>query len=550
MNSGFDEVSRSDGVIEEGTILFFAAMNETQGGEIAASRFVESNTLTNYTELNALFILPIGEENSAYQQRYDGYHAGLVDAINGTNNVEWWEVDLSTLDGLDEKLSGCIYQYVLTGTGRLAHAVVNAVEASSCLSPALVGTFDTSSDIYQLVEEKRLLFAMDQQYHLQSWSPIVMATLYLQAGLVLTPPPGGVYLSGPKAVTSKTKPDEVSLICLEEAFPVCGGATLDSLSSSECPCTERNQIKIGGVVHNTFSPFWDAVFDGAEQAARDYQIELDFIRFERQDNATVLYDKMAGQILSLCESGNIDGLFVSITDEVVVDAVRKCIEMGIPIVSINAGYDESIELGLIHHIGMVEDDAGYRAGVEMVKTATFSRAACLNHWPLNPNILQRCAGFERAMKEAGIDIVPQILVPADDSTLYDTTNDYAAYKSLIEEEIGEPGDWEEYGFLLPGAFQIPAALALMKDHPRASLATFDTNTVLYDALERGEILFGIDQQPYLQGYLPIPILTNAISSGQYFIQHAIKTGPTFVFSRPSRFANSCENDVLAVCEYT
>ena len=56
MNSGFDEVSRSDGVIEEGTILFFAAMNETQGGEIAASRFVESNTLTNYTELNALFI--------------------------------------------------------------------------------------------------------------------------------------------------------------------------------------------------------------------------------------------------------------------------------------------------------------------------------------------------------------------------------------------------------------------------------------------------------------------------------------------------------------
>ena len=90
----------------------------------------------------------------------------------------------------------------------------------------------------------------------------------------------------------------------------------------------------------------------------------------------------------------------------------------------------------------------------------------------------------------------------------------------------------------------------MKDHPLASLATFDTNTVLYDALERGEILFGIDQQPYLQGYLPIPILTNAISSGQYFIQHAIKTGPTFVFSRPSRFANSCENDVLAVCEYT
>ena len=84
---------------------------------------------------------------------------------------------------------------------------------------------------------------------------------------------------------------------------------------------------------------------------------------------------------------------------------------------------------------------------------------------------------------------------SDNITLYDTSNNYAAYKSLIEKEIGESGNWEEYGFLLPGAFQISPALALKKDHPGAALATFDTNEDLYDALENGDILFGIDHQP-------------------------------------------------------
>ena len=258
---------------------------------------------------------------------------------------------------------------------------------------------------------------------------------------MLAPPPGGVHLSGPKASTPQTQPDELSRIHAECAFPVCGSEV--KLMSSECPCTDRREIKIGGVFHNTFSPFWDAVFGGAEQAARDYQIELDFVRFEMQEDAIALYEKMAEQIRSLCDGG-INGLFVSITDAIVVEAVRECIDMGKAIISINAGSEESKDLGLIRHIGMLEEVAGYDAGREMVKMATFPKAVCLNHWPLNPNIIQRCTGFERAMEEAGIEVLPQISVPADNITLYDTSNNYAAYKYLIEKEIRESGNWDKY----------------------------------------------------------------------------------------------------------
>jgi len=61
------------------------------------------------------------------------------------------------------------------------------------------------------------------------------------------------------------------------------------------------------------------------------------------------------------------------------------------------------------------------------------------------------------------------------------------------------------------------------------LATFDINTEVIDAIAAGDISFAIDQQQYLQGYLPIVFLTlnkqnlNTVGGGQ-----PILTGPGFV----------------------
>ena len=122
-----------------------------------------------------------------------------------------------------------------------------------------------------------------------------------------------------------------------------------------------------------------------------------------------------------------------------------------------------------------------------------------------------------------------------------------AYKYLIEKEIGESGNWEEYGFLLPGAFQISPALALKKDHPGAALATFDTNEDLTTHLKMETSSLESISSPLPARILPIPILTNAIASNHYFLQHSIKTGPTFVITRPIHRSDG-EHDVFTVCE--
>ena len=43
-------------------------------------------------------------------------------------------------------------------------------------------------------------------------------------------------------------------------------------------------------------------------------------------------------------------------------------------------------------------------------------------------------------------------------------------------------------------------------HRRVKLATFDLSPEVLSALKDGQLLFAIDQQPYLQGYLPVMML--------------------------------------------
>ena len=81
--------------------------------------------------------------------------------------------------------------------------------------------------------------------------------------------------------------------------------------------------------------------------------------------------------------------------------------------SINAGYEDSKKMGLIHHIGMVERSAGYAAGNKMASMENFNKAFCINHAPGLEGLDNRCKGFEEAMADLGIQYIAEIAVPED-----------------------------------------------------------------------------------------------------------------------------------------
>ncbi len=53
----------------------------------------------------------------------------------------------------------------------------------------------------------------------------------------------------------------------------------------------------------------------------------------KEDEAT-LHTKMANQIHALCMQKGIDGLFVSIPSDLVVDAIQECLDLNIPVISL------------------------------------------------------------------------------------------------------------------------------------------------------------------------------------------------------------------------
>lgn len=94
----------------------------------------------------------------------------------------------------------------------------------------------------------------------------------------------------------------------------------------------------------------------------------------------LIYEQMAARIRNLCDSG-VDGIFVTIPADNVVEAVRRCHELRVPVVSVNSGKGASEELGLVHHIGQDEYSGGYGGAVRMIAAGMTRGCKCPVCWP-------------------------------------------------------------------------------------------------------------------------------------------------------------------------
>ncbi len=87
------------------------------------------------------------------------------------------------------------------------------------------------------------------------------------------------------------------------------------------------------------------------------------------------------------------------------------------------------------------------------------------------------------------------------------------------------------GILTLGPTGAAPTLAALTDEGllgEIQLATFDLSPEVLEAIRDGEMLFAIDQQQYLQGYLPIVLLTLFNTNLNTIANDVVMTGPGFV----------------------
>ena len=221
------------------------------------------------------------------------------------------------------------------------------------------------------------------------------------------------------------------------------------------------------------------------------------------------------RIIEQATASNPDGIITTIADyDVLRGPITKAIKKGIPVITINSGtHEQSRNLGALMHVGQPEYDAGYGAGLK-AKEAGVTKFLCVNHFFTNPVSVERCQGFADAM---GVDLGNQMI---------DSGIDPAGIQSKVEAYMR--ANPETNGILTLGPTSAhPTLRALKKIDRDVYFATFDLSGEIAKGIKDGVIAFGIDQQPYLQGYVPVVVLAlynrygvlpgNNINSGPGFV---------------------------------
>ena len=224
-----------------------------------------------------------------------------------------------------------------------------------------------------------------------------------------------------------------------------------------------------------------------------------------------------GRIVQQAAASNPDGIIVTIADfDVLSGPVRNAVDKGIPVITINSGTaEQSAKLGALLHVGQPEYDAGFGAG-KRAKAKGVKKFLCVNHYITNPASVERCKGYADAL---GVDVGSQMIDSGQDPS--EIKNKVIAYLRA------NPGT---NGILTLGPTSAHPTLAALDTIGRAGdihFGTFDLSGEIAKAIKSGVIAFAIDQQPYLQGYLPVVILTNLVRYG-VLPSGNINSGPGFV----------------------
>ncbi len=223
------------------------------------------------------------------------------------------------------------------------------------------------------------------------------------------------------------------------------------------------------------------------------------------------------RIIEQAAASNPDGIIATIADfDVLSGPLSDAVARGIPVITINSGTQEqSKEIGALLHVGQPEYDAGFGAG-ERAKAAGVTSFLCVNHYITNPASVERCQGFADAL---GVELGSQMI---------DAGQDPGEILSKVQAYLQTNPDTN--GILTLGPTSAEPTIAALDASGKSGaifFGTFDLSEQIANAIKADVIDFAIDQQPYLQGYLPVVFLTNLSRFG-VIPGNSVNSGPGFV----------------------
>jgi simple sugar transport system substrate-binding protein len=266
--------------------------------------------------------------------------------------------------------------------------------------------------------------------------------------------------------------------------------------------------KIAVVTHGgAGDAFWSIVKNGVQKAGSDLG---DTVTYESDADP-----QKQAQLIDAAVNQKVDGIVVSMANPgALKSSIQKAVAAGIPVITINSGASDSKAFGALSHIGQDESIAGAAVGSQL-KQVGVKNAICVIQEAGNVGLEQRCAAVKTALGGTTTNLqVDNNNLPGAQATI----------KAKLQTDKTIDGV-----VTLGGQVAAVAVTAIAEAGSTAKLATFDLNADVAKGVQSGKILFAVDQQPFLQGYLSVQMLTlyksnlNVLGGGE-----TVLTGPTLV----------------------
>lgn len=257
--------------------------------------------------------------------------------------------------------------------------------------------------------------------------------------------------------------------------------------------------------------WWNTIKNGIALAGEQMGVEVEYRNPPTGDLADM------ARIIEQAAASGPDGIITTLADfDVLSGPIRAAVDQGIDVIIINSGTAEQTrEVGALMFVGQPEYDAGYAAGLR-AKGDGITSFVCVNHVISNTVVAERCRGFADGL---GIDL---------GDSMIDSGQDPAEIKNRVIAYLKANPDTDAVLTLGPTSAD-PTILALEEMGLAGDIyfGTFDLGENIVKGIKDGIIQWGIDQQPFLQAYLPVVILTNYDRYG-VLPGNNINSGPGFV----------------------
>jgi len=295
----------------------------------------------------------------------------------------------------------------------------------------------------------------------------------------------------------------------EEAAPADDEAPATTAAADDVVETQGCDHTFHVITHGDSGVFWSVVEVAVADAAA--AIGCDVVYFGSNNDALA----QAQEIEAAVASGS-SGIAISLADPAgVSDAAAGVVAAGIPLYTLNSGVNNYKDLGAVTHVGQTEVVAGNGAG-ERFNALGATHVLCARQEQSNVALEERCEGLAETFNG-------------------DVTSEFVGLDANPDEQQNS------IAAILQADPSIDGVLGVGPNLPLRALAAgeqagrdlviggFDLSGDLIDAIEAGDVAFTVDQQQYLQGYLPVVLMylqaTNQNTAGGGL---PILTGPGFV----------------------